>query len=362
MMTNQELLEHLRALGLTQAEAAQLLGVSSRTMTRWCNDAEEVSGPAEAAVRAWRRLDAQHLAWRPDSVSIVHDDTERIATHRQEAINLGDILRRVEDRGGPQLPWAVSIPRSVATLGQIHVSFHKLQNGGFSLCIYSRRDGVPPDVQRDWPLIEDATFCIAREFETHCRRADALKAVAAEVRCKSHVFGQSGPRLLEPEERASRQQAIEAQVAQIGALAERAAAGQPTTYREFNAILSELSNLGYSPPQPSLISAVARTYVERRARVRILLVRSGTHAAPVTKAIESDEEKANKLVAGHRLKYLGTRLPVIGESGRLDSFIGPECVVLEIPSVTNIPGTEKPGLYLVLDLEPEHVAGNHRCD
>jgi hypothetical protein len=203
-------------------------------------------------------------------------------------------------------------------------------------------------------------FCIAREFEKHRRRADVLRALAAEVRSKSYFFGQRGPRLLEPAERASRQQAIEAQVDHIDALAERAAAGEPTTYREFNAILSELSNLGYSPPQPALISAVARTYAERQARVRIMLVRSGTHEAPVTKAIESDEEQAAKLVAGHHLKYLGTRLPVIGESSRLDSFTGPERVVLEIPSGTNIPGAEKPGLYLVLDLDPEHVAHLHR--
>jgi len=77
------------------------------------------------------------------------------------------------------LPWAVSLPESEATLGRIHVSFYKLQNGGFSLSVYSRRDGVHPDVRRDWPFIEDAVFCIAHEFERHRRRADALKAVAA---------------------------------------------------------------------------------------------------------------------------------------------------------------------------------------
>ena len=285
--------EHLKALGLTQVEAAQLLGVSPRTVTRWCTDGEEVSGPAEAALRAWRRLDERHLAWRPDSVSIVEDDAERIATHRQEAINLGDILRRVEARGGPQPRWAVSLPESEATLGRIHVGFYKLQNGGFSLSVYSRRDGVHPDVRRDWSLIEDAVFCIAQEFKKHRRRADALKAVAAEIRSKSNIFGQRGPRLLDPTERADRQKAIEAKADQIDALAERAAEGQSTTYREFNAILSELSNLGYSPPAPSLVSAVAQNYVEHRARVRILLARSGAHEAPVTNAIEADEAQAN---------------------------------------------------------------------
>jgi transcriptional regulator with XRE-family HTH domain len=355
MMSGQELQEHIQALGLTQAEAAQLLGISPRTVTRWCTEGEEVSGPAEAALRAWRRLEVRHLAWRPDSVSIVEDDAERIATHRQEAINLDNILRRVEARGGPQLPWAVSLPDSEANLGRIHVSFYKLPNGGFSLSVYSRRDGVHPDVQRDWSLIEDAVFCITQEFERHRRRADALKAVAAAIRSKSNVFGQRGPRPLDPGERATRQKAIEAHADQIDALAERTAEGQPTTYRVFNAILSELSNLGYSPPPSSLVSAVARNYVEHRPRVRILLVRSGAHDAPVTKAIEADEAQANKLVAGHHLKYLGTRLPIIGESGRLGSYTGPEHVVLEIPPGADVSGTQDPGLYLVLDLNPAHV-------
>ena len=356
MMSGQELQEHIQALGLTQAEAAQLLGISARTVTRWCTEGEEVSGPAEAALRAWRRLDARHLAWRPDSVSIVEDDAERIATHRQEAINLDDILRRVEARGGPQLPWAVSLPESEATLDRIHVSFYKLQNGGFSLSVYTRRDGVHPDLQRDWPLVEDAVFCIAQEFEKHGRRADALKAVAAEIRSKSNIFGQRGPRLLDPGERADRQKAIEARADQIDALAERAAEGHPTTYRDFNAILSELSNLGYSPPPPSLASAVARNYAERRARVRILLVRSGAHEAPVTKAIEADEVQANKLVAGHHLEYLGSRLPPIGETSRLASYTGPQHVVLEVSPGANVLGAQEPGLYLVRDMAPERVA------
>jgi transcriptional regulator with XRE-family HTH domain len=356
MMSSQELQEHIQALGLTQAEAAQLLGISPRTVTRWCAEGEEVSGPAEAALRAWRRLDARHLAWRPDSVSIVEDDAERIATHRQEAINLDDIQRRVEARGGPQLSWAVSLPESEATLERIHVSFYKLQNGGFSLSVYTRRDGVHPDLQRDWPLVEDAVFCIAQEFEKHGGRADALKAVAAEIRSKSNIFGQRGPRLLDSEERADRQKAIEAEADQIDALAARAAEGQPTTYRDFNAILSELSNLGYSPPPPSLVSAVARNYVERRARVRILLVRSGAHEAPVTKAIEADEVQANKLVAGHHLEYLGSRLPPIGETSRLASYTGPQHVVLEVSPGANVSGAQEPGLYLVRDMAPERVA------
>lgn len=355
MMTGQEVQEYLQGLGLTQGEAAQLLGVSPRTMTRWCTGGEEVSGPAEAALRAWRRLEQRHLAWRPDSVSIVEDNAEQIATHRQEAINLDDILRRVEARGGPRLAWTVNLPECEAKLDRIHVSFYKLQNGGFSPSVYSRRDGVHPDVQRDWPLIEDAVFCIVREFEKHRHRASALRAVADAVRSNSHVFGQRGARMLHQRERAERRQSIRDRADQIGALADRAAEGLPTTFREFNTILSELSNLGYSPPARSLLSAVASSYVERRPRIRLLLVRSGTHEAPVTKAIDTDEKRAKDLAAGHPLKYLGTRLPVIGDASSLASYSGPKHVVLEIPSGKSLAGLQEPGLYLVQDLTPEEA-------
>ena len=58
-MTGQEVQEHLQALGLTQAAAAQLLGVSPRTMTRWCTDGEE--GPARL-----RPLCAPGAGWSSD--------------------------------------------------------------------------------------------------------------------------------------------------------------------------------------------------------------------------------------------------------------------------------------------------------
>lgn len=355
LMTGQEVQEHLQTLGLTQAEAAQLLGVSTRTLSRWCTGGEAVPGPAEAALRAWRRLDKRVLAWRPDSVSIVEDNVERMAIHRQEAIRLDDILHRVESRGGPSVPWAVSLPGCEAKLGQVYVSFYKLRNGGFSPSVYSRRDGVAPDIKRDWPLIEDAIFCIAQEFEKHASRSVALRAVAAATRSKSHVFGERGPRMLNPAQRVERQRSIEAQADRIDELANRADDGRPTSYREFNEVLATLSGLGYSPPAPALISAVPRAYVDRRARVRILFVREGAHEAPVTKAIETDEVSVRRIVAGRALKYLGPRLPIIGESSPLTSFTGPAHVVVEIPAGADVAGAERSGLYLIKDLTPEQV-------
>lgn len=356
-MPTMELLEHLNHLQLTQAEAAQLLDVSARTVRRWC-DGEEVPGPAEAALRAWRKLAERHLAWRPDSASIVEDNPEGIAAHREHAMGLDAVLRRVEARGGPRLAWDVNIPESQATLGRAQVSFYKLQNGGFSLSVYSRRDGVSPDVRRDWSLIEDATFCIAKEFEKHGRRASALSAIAQDVRSKSHIFGNYGSKLLDPEAKRQRQQTIESLADQIDALAAAAREGHTTSYQQFAAIRSELSKAGFSPPDNAIVSELAKTYVERKPRIRILLVRSAGAETTVTKAIESNEAEANELVSGHRLQFLGARLPALGESNRMQSFKGPDAVVLEVPRGASVLEAQKPGLYLVLDLPPSSITLN----
>ncbi len=164
MMTSIELEQTLLRLGISQTEAAQLLGVAARTVRRWL-EGEEIPGPAEQAIRAWVRLHDRKLAWRPDSMAIAEADPDQIARHRAHAINLADILARVDARGGPRLPWIVDRERSRATLGAMEVSFYALANGSFSLGNYTRKDG-DPDVRRDQEFIEDAAYCIAREFTT----------------------------------------------------------------------------------------------------------------------------------------------------------------------------------------------------
>jgi hypothetical protein len=162
MMSPTELEQSLLRLGLEPAEAAQLLGVTLRTYRRWLNG-EEIPGPVEQAVRAWLRLHDRRLPWRPDSTAIAEDDQDQIAHHREHAIDLSDVIARVEARGGPRTPWTVDRQRNRATLGPMEISFYTLANGGFSLGNYTRRDGSP-DVQRDRELIEDAAYCIAKEF------------------------------------------------------------------------------------------------------------------------------------------------------------------------------------------------------
>jgi hypothetical protein len=164
MMTKDELQQYLSRLDLTAVEAAQLLGVTPRTVRRWL-DGEDVAGPAEQAVRAWIRLHERHLPWRPDGTSVSVNDEEQIALHRRHAIDLADLMARVEARGGPRLSgWKVDRDRGRAVFGPIEVSFYKLLNGGFSLANYTRKDG-DPDVQRDAEIIEDAAYCIAQSLK-----------------------------------------------------------------------------------------------------------------------------------------------------------------------------------------------------
>jgi transcriptional regulator with XRE-family HTH domain len=95
MMTVPELRLTLSRLELTQAEAAQLLGVAPRTVRRWL-DGKDASGPAEQALRAWIRLRDRNLPWRPDTESVVEDDQDQITRHRAHAIRMDELLARVE--------------------------------------------------------------------------------------------------------------------------------------------------------------------------------------------------------------------------------------------------------------------------
>ena len=164
MMTFIELEQTLLRLGLSQTGAAQLLSVAPRTVRRWL-EGEEIPGPAEQTFRAWLRLHEKKLAWRPDSVSIAADDQDQIARHKKHAVELIEMLARVEARGGSRLPWKVDHERSRAVLGPMEVTFYTLQSGSFSLGSYTRKDG-DPDVERDWEMIEDAAYSIAQEL-TH---------------------------------------------------------------------------------------------------------------------------------------------------------------------------------------------------
>jgi hypothetical protein len=165
MMSESEFQSTLSYLGLSLTELAELLAVNTRTTRRWADDPREIPGTAEQALRAWVRLQRLGLAWRPDGVAIGERNPERIAeeikAHMRHAVDLDALIQRVEGRGGASAPWEVSLASRQAKLGPMVVTFYALLNGGFSPASYTRRDRAP-DLQRDWPLIEDALVCIAK--------------------------------------------------------------------------------------------------------------------------------------------------------------------------------------------------------
>jgi hypothetical protein len=162
MMSAQEVSDHLAYLQLSQGDAARLLGVVPRTVSRWLAG-EEVPGPVERALRAWHVMQRHALMWRPDTVSITENDQTQIGPTRENAIAVAQVIERVKARRGPRFPWLVDRQNCRAISGAMEVGFYRLKNGGFSLSTYRRSD-MQPDVQRDVELIEDATYCIAMEM------------------------------------------------------------------------------------------------------------------------------------------------------------------------------------------------------
>jgi hypothetical protein len=163
-MSPNEFATTMSELGLSQVDLARLLSVDPRTVRRWVADPAEITGPAEQALRAWRRLNKLGLPWSPDSIDLVETDPEQISLHRADAIDLANLLAKIQARGGSSGAWDVDLKRNKATLGPIEVTFYRRQNGGFSPQSYKRRDDVPANLKRDWALIEDAFACIANKL------------------------------------------------------------------------------------------------------------------------------------------------------------------------------------------------------
>jgi hypothetical protein len=167
-MRENEIAKCLSILHLTPKEAARLLSVDAKTVSRWLNAETAIPGPAEQAVRAWVRFQNMGLPWRPDGLPIDLMTEDQIATQirlmREQVLRLDEIIQRVQNRGGPAAPWRVDLERHEAELaGVMFIYFYPLTNGGFSPSQYRRID-KSADPERDWPLIEDAIACIAESI------------------------------------------------------------------------------------------------------------------------------------------------------------------------------------------------------
>jgi hypothetical protein len=253
MMTTQEFAEHLSALRLPPAEAAQLLGVSERSLRRW-SEGESVPGPVEAALRAWRRLDERWLPWKPSSRPALESDAEQLRRLREHSVALDQLIREVEARGGPANPWTVDLIRQRATFGPAEVGFYRLQDGGFSPATYRRLDRAPSD--RDTPEIQDACYCIAQSIARSNAASGSLHRIGGYVRLNAGSFAVGGTSRLTEEEADRRKAKIVALADELTMLGEAALNGA-ASYAQFEAILDGLHRLGFFP-EIELVSDVAR--------------------------------------------------------------------------------------------------------
>lgn len=166
-MDRSDFLLSLKKLGIAPKEAADLLSVDYRTIKRWMARGAEVPEVSAKTIRAWLRLKQRGLPWRDDTVSLgFMDDQERreqLHLGREHAVALDEVLEKVKRRGGPAAPWSVDLERHVAELGAIQFYFYPLGNGLFSPASYTRSD-IQPDIDRDWPLLEDAIACVTKAY------------------------------------------------------------------------------------------------------------------------------------------------------------------------------------------------------
>lgn len=163
-MDSSEFRSSLNRLGLSQLEAARLLGVKSRTIQRWVVGSPPVGEPAAQALRAWCRLADHGVAWRPDAAAIDDEDPGTLARRRQQAIGLDGMIKRVAARGGPKKRWRINLKRRRAMARPICVMFNTLANGGFCPASYRRLDDTADragDRAGDHALIEEAIVCFA---------------------------------------------------------------------------------------------------------------------------------------------------------------------------------------------------------
>jgi transcriptional regulator with XRE-family HTH domain len=148
--------DSLAQLGLSQAEAARLLGVELRTVQRWAAGRPVVGEPAAQALRAWCRLAERGIAWRPDGDPVEAEDLIALAGRRRAALRMIQIPRQDGGkRGGGRPRWRINIDRCRATSTAMVVHFNRLADGSFLPASYRRLDG-PTQMSRDRPLLAEA--------------------------------------------------------------------------------------------------------------------------------------------------------------------------------------------------------------
>jgi hypothetical protein len=162
-----DLTSALETLRITPCEAADLLDVGIATLAEWMSGQVAVPTTAALTLRAWLKLNAAMIPWRPGAAVFDFLTVDETSRHRQlageHARELVEVLDRVAARDGPASLWHVDLVQREATCPPFRVWFYPLENGSFRPSSYSR-DDVDPDIGRDLVILEDAFASIARKI------------------------------------------------------------------------------------------------------------------------------------------------------------------------------------------------------
>lgn len=158
----------LEELGITRMELSDLMCVNIRTVNRWVETPQEITGPATQALLAWKKLKKLGMSWRPDSVDIPEGLFDEVSTqirvHRCKTVNINLLIGDEKKKNGPSLYWNVDIENCVATMGPARVTFYLINYELFCPISYIRLDG-PPDLNRDKAILQDAYLSILLKLQ-----------------------------------------------------------------------------------------------------------------------------------------------------------------------------------------------------
>lgn len=199
-------------------------------------------------------------------MSIFQNDQEQLRRIRNHDQLLDTLMHEVEARGGPSTYWAVDLAKQRATFGPAEVSFHMLQQGGFSPTTYRRIDRAPTD--DDLREIQDACYCIAQAIARSRAANKALIDIAEYTRQHAALFARERPLSLSADEVTRCIGTINMLADELNGLASSALEGN-ALYAKFEGILDALHRLGFFPEQ-QLVSAVARGMIGPAPRPDVL--------------------------------------------------------------------------------------------
>jgi len=181
-MNSGRLKESISLLGIDHQELANFLEVNSRTVKRWLSDEIPVPTGIRRLLEAWTILHRMGLPWRPDGAKFTSTNVikQQIALHNQTVLELAEVIKKVQKRGGAAAPWVVDLNTKRASLEKMWVSFYMLPSGGFVPQSYGRLDR-DIDLERDRSILEDAFVCIAEKIAVQRKRQLEAKWDLVEI-------------------------------------------------------------------------------------------------------------------------------------------------------------------------------------